>query len=58
MNPDFISVYDNALTHEECLSVIGYMESGEMLPSFLAGRYQPERRIVFRFLSKVYMIII
>ncbi len=44
MNTDFISVYDNALTHEECLSVIDYMESSEMLPSFLAGRYQPDKK--------------
>ena len=36
--PDFIGVYDNALTSEECDELISFFESSEKRPGGYAGK--------------------
>ena len=41
MNTDFIEVYDNTLSHEECKEIIDYIESSEQVRGSFHGSYQP-----------------
>ncbi len=41
MNHDFIEVYDNTLSHEECEEIIEYIDSSEKIRGHFNGQYEP-----------------
>ena len=41
MNPDFIEIYDNMLTHEECEEIIDYIDSSKLTQGTFNGEYIP-----------------
>ena len=41
MNPDFIEVYDNALSSKQCKEIIKFIESQKLGKSLLDGQYKP-----------------
>ena len=41
MNPDFIEIYDNMLTHEECEEIIDYIDSSKLVHGTFNGEYIP-----------------
>ena len=42
MNPDFIEVYDNMLSHSECEEIIDYIDSSEKVRGTFSGEYHPK----------------
>ena len=41
MNPDFIEVYDNALSSKQCKEIIKFIESQKLVIALLDGQYRP-----------------